>query len=171
MFIRKFKKNEYETIIGIARKEIGVVERTGRNDGERIAEYLAYCNIKSPAPYCAAWVSWVFGQAGYSLPRTAWSPALFPKGRVLVSSLAKAISPRGGERNREHRYGGQGLVYGIWFTKLNRIGHCGIVESLKGDWINGIEANTNVQGSREGDGVWRRIRHRRTIHCFADWLE
>ncbi|WP_225872698.1 NlpC/P60 family protein [Pedobacter frigoris] len=129
-----------------------MVERTGKNDGARIAEYLGYCNIKSPAAYCAAWVSWVFGQAGYSEPRTAWSPSLFPKAR-----LVKELKP--------------GIVYGLYYISLDRIGHCGLLENVKNDWINGIEANTNEAGSREGQGVYRKIRHKRTIHCFADWLK
>ncbi|MDR6785239.1 hypothetical protein J2X78_003813 [Pedobacter africanus] len=128
------------------------MERTNKNDGERIAEYLRYCNIGTPAPYCAAFLSFVFGQAGLKQPRTAWSPALFP-----VSRLVKEPKP--------------GIVYGIYFAKLGRIGHCGITESLRHSWLTGIEGNTNVAGSRDGDGVYRRIRHTRTIARYADWLK
>ncbi|TKC08996.1 CHAP domain-containing protein [Pedobacter frigoris] len=143
---------DYEKVIRIARKEIGVVERTGKNDGARIAEYLNYCNIKSPAPYCAAWVSWCFGQAGYSQPKTAWSPSLFP-----TSRLVKEPKP--------------GVVFGIYYSGLGRIGHCGIIESVRNDWVYGLEANTNVVGSREGQGVYRKIRHKRTIAKYADWIK
>lgn len=146
------KENGYEKVIGIARKEIGVVERTGNNDGKRIAEYLDYVGFKEGAPYCAAFVSWCFAKAGYPVPKTAWSPALFPAVR-----LVKAPKP--------------GVVYGIYFANLNRIGHCGLVESIRNSWLTGIEGNTNLAGSREGDGVHRRIRHARTIYRYADWLK
>ncbi|MEJ2883302.1 hypothetical protein [Pedobacter sp. GR22-6] len=64
----------------------------------------------------------------------------------------------------------RGLVLGIYFPSLKRIGHVGLVEYVKGDYIHSIEANTNVIGSREGDGVYRKIRHRRTIYKYSDWL-
>ncbi|SMD08212.1 hypothetical protein SAMN04488524_4732 [Pedobacter africanus] len=150
--VKQKEESVYENIIRIARKEIGVVERTGKNDGQRIAEYLRYCNIGTPAPYCAAFVSWVFGQAGYSQPRTAWSPALFQSSR-----LTREPKP--------------GIVYGLYYPSLDRIGHCGLIENLQGDFLQGIEANTNVAGSRNGDGVWRKIRHKRTIHRYANWLK
>jgi len=63
-----------------------------------------------------------------------------------------------------------GLVYGIYFPELRRIGHCGILERVQGDFVIGIEGNTNVAGSREGDGVYRRMRHKRSIAKFAEWL-
>ncbi|WP_316794660.1 peptidoglycan-binding protein [Pedobacter frigoris] len=162
---RSAPRNDAARIIEIARKEIGVVERTGKNDGARIAEYIAYCNIKSPAPYCAAWVSWCFGQAGYLQPRTAWSPALFPKERLVIDS-SHALNDK--KRNDENL---RGCVAGIYFSSLKRVAHCGIVEAVRNDWCTLIEGNTNVKGSRDGDGVWRRIRHKRTIHCFADWVK
>src|SRR5690606_17849575 len=63
--------------------EVGVRERTGRNDGERIAEYLHYTDLGEGYAWCASFVSWVYGQAGYAEPRTAWSPSLFPSKRVI----------------------------------------------------------------------------------------
>src|SRR5690606_8681998 len=70
-------------ILAIARAEIGVQERTGRNDGERIGEYLLYTGLNEGHEWCAAFVSWCFGQAGFAEPRTPWSPGLFPQKRRL----------------------------------------------------------------------------------------
>ncbi|MNY35159.1 hypothetical protein D3C86_1695460 [compost metagenome] len=144
--------NDAFSVIEIATKEIGVVERIGKNDSERIREYLDYCHIKTPAPYCAAFLSFCFGQAGYKQPRTAWSSALFPTAR-----LVKEPEP--------------GMVYGIYFTNMGRIAHCGLIEFVRNELVYGIEGNTNLAGSREGDGVWRKIRHKRTIYRYADWLK
>lgn len=137
-------------LIQIARGELWVREKTGRNDGARVEEYLASVGLHKGDPYCAAFVSWVFKQAGHAAPRTGWSPALFPKSR-----LVKNVAP--------------GYVIGIYFPLLKRIAHCGFVENTRNDWVSTIEANTNVSGGREGDGVYRRLRHRKVSALFADW--
>lgn len=142
----------YQRIVAAARKETGVREGHVPNTGEKVSVYLRYVGINYPAPWCAAWVSYVFGQAGYSAPKTAWSPDLFPAKRSF-----KAARP--------------GLVLGIYYPALKRIAHCGIVERVSGDWCFSIEGNTNVNGSREGDGVYRRRRHKRSIYSYADWIK
>lgn len=143
---------DYLRIVATARKEIGTREGNVPNSGPKVSEYLRYVGINFPAPWCAAWVSYVFGEAGYSKPKTPWSPDLFPLARQVKT-------PRPGH------------VLGIYFTALKRIGHCGIVEKLQNDWCFSIEGNTNLNGTREGDGVYRRIRHIRSIYRFADWTE
>jgi hypothetical protein len=134
-----------------AQNELGVKELTGRNDGERIKAYLRSVNVGIPAPWCAAYVSYVYLKEGFLGPRSAWSPDLFPKSRL-------AQSAHGGD------------ILGIYFTDLRRIAHVGIVEKMDGDWCVSLEGNTNIAGSRSGDGVYRRRRHRRTISKYADWV-
>lgn len=63
--------------------EIGVREATGKNDGQRVEEYLAATQLGKGYAWCASFVSWVFAEAGFPQPRTPWSPALFPKERVI----------------------------------------------------------------------------------------
>lgn len=138
-------------LLCIAAAEIGVREKTGNNDGDRVEEYLKTVNLKKGNPWCAAFVSWVFAKAGYAAPRTAWSPALF-----ISSVQSKKIQ--------------SGNVFAIYIPRLNRIGHVGIVERKDGDWLIAIEGNTNSEGSREGDGVYRKRRHLRTIYAYADWI-
>ena len=141
-----------EKVIRIATKEIGVVERSGKNDGARIAAYLAYVGFKTPQPWCAAFVSYCFGQAGYPQPRTAWSPSLFPSSRLI-----KEPKP--------------GCVFGLFYPSLKRIGHCGIITRLQGNNLWTVEGNTSVAGSRDGDGVHSRVRHKRSIRYYADWIK
>jgi hypothetical protein len=141
-----------DRVVAIAATQVGVREASGRNDGKEVEAYLAYVGLKKGEPYCAAWVSWVFGQAGYARPRTGWSPALFP-----ASKVTKEVLP--------------GNIMGIWFPSLNRIGHVGIVERKRKDWCQTLEANTNLEGGREGQGVYRRLRHQRTIHSYSNWLD
>ena len=139
-----------QRLIPIAMAELWVREKTGKNDGKRVEEYLASVKLKKGDPYCAAFVSWVFQQAGYELPRTGWSPALFPAAR-----LAKAAAP--------------GNVFGIYFPALKRIAHCGLVVSSRSDWVNTVEGNTDASGGREGGGVYQRLRHKKSIRLYSDW--
>jgi len=139
-------------ILTIAQSQLGVRERTGNNDGQAVEQYLNYVGFKIGAPWCAAFVSWVFGSAGCEQPNTAWSPALFP-----LQKQTTEVKPA--------------TVFGIYFPSLKRIAHCGFVERLDGHWVITIEGNTNVAGSREGDGVYRKRRLVNTIRYFADWTK
>ena len=137
-------------LIAIARKELGVREKTGKNDGQRVNLYQAAAGLTTGAPWCAAFISWVYQQAGFKQPATGWSPALFPIAKVI-----KTARP--------------GALFGIYFPAHKRIAHCGFVEEVRGDWISTIEGNTNAVGSREGDGVYRKWRPLKSIRRFADW--
>jgi len=134
-----------------AEKQIGIREATGHNDGIAVAEYLRSVGLNRPEPWCAAFVCWVYQKEGLNKPRSGWSPDLFPASRLARSALP-------------------GDVIGIYFPNLKRIAHVGIVERIDGDFITTIEGNTNVYGSREGDGVYRKKRHVRTLYRIADWI-
>jgi len=138
-------------ILQIARSQLGVREATGKNDGARVEAYLSYTGNKKGEPWCASFVSWVFGKAGFTQPRTAWSPALFPRQRQILKPLPASL-------------------FGIFYPKLGRVAHCGLVEANNGNWLYTIEGNTNANGAREGDGVYRKLRHQRTLSLYADWL-
>lgn len=158
----------------VARGEIGVSERTGRNDGVRVSEYLAYCGLGEGHEWCAAFVSWCFGAVGMPEPRTPWSPALFPAGRVAWRS---GLGPGAGlEPGLELEPGGDtgfaggsaqqplpGDVFGIWIREKGRIGHAGLVESWDGVWCVTVEGNS-------GDAVRRMRRPVSTIYRVADWV-
>jgi len=118
-------------LISIAAKEVGVRESTGQNDGPRIHEYQSVVKLKSGEPYCAAFVCWTYAQAGLPQPRSGWSPALFPASRLTKNPAA-------------------GDVFGIYFLKLKRIAHVGLVIKKDGDWVETVEGNTNLHGSRQG---------------------
>ena len=139
-------------LVAIAKAELGIRELTGHNDGLRVGMYLKTVKLKVGQPWCAAFISWVFQQAGEAYPRSGWSPDLF-----IVKVRSKEPLP--------------GNLLAIWFAKLNRIAHVGMVEKQEGNWVLSIEGNTNIAGSREGDGVYRRRRCIRTIHGYADWLQ
>ncbi|WP_316770983.1 hypothetical protein [Pedobacter frigiditerrae] len=138
-------------VVELAQSQVGVREFGNNNHGKAVEAYLAYTKMKPGNPWCAAFVSWVYGQQGRAQPKTAWSPNLFPLARQTLKPLPAD-------------------VFGIYFPDLGRIAHCGLVERKKGNWIYSIEGNTNVTGSREGDGVYRKLRHSKTIKVYADWV-
>lgn len=137
--------------------EIGVREATGNNDGKEVEVYLATTMLGSGYPWCASFVSWVFEQGGYDQPRTSWTPSLFPNKR--------SIWPDRGQTPQ------QSDVFGIYISSKKRIGHVGFVEEWGEHFVVGIEGNTNLAGSHDGDGVYRRRRRTKTIHRVADWIQ
>lgn len=92
-------------------------------------------------------VSWVYGQAGVSQPRNPWSPALFPRLRLIKASLAQPAD-----------------VFGIYGVKVKRINHVGLVKQRSGDYLVTIEGNSNNR-------VESRRRHLKTVYALADWLQ
>jgi hypothetical protein len=87
-----------------------------------------------------------YGQAGFPAPRNPWSPALFPKARLMKVSQAQSAD-----------------VFGIYGTKAKRINHVGLVKELSKDYLITIEGNSNNR-------VESRRRHLRTVYAVADWL-
>lgn len=139
-------------IVAIAAGELGVRELTGKNDGKRVEEYLKSIQLGKGHAWCGAYVSWVYLQAGFLQPRIGWTPSLFPFRRLTGL-------PHPGD------------VFGIYFPALKRIAHAGLVERMSSDWVLTLEGNTNIKGSREGDGVFRKRRHKRTIRSYANWIK
>lgn len=138
--------------------EIGIRERTGHNDGFRVEEYLAYTGLKKGDPWCAAFVCWCLGKAGISNPCSGYSPALFPKAKLIWirgSPLPKKVLA--------------GDVFGLYYPEKGRIAHVGFVEQLAGNMLISVEGNTNKSGSNEGDGVYRKRRLLKTVYSMARW--
>ena len=135
--------------------EIGVREATGRNDGARVSEYLSYTGLGEGYPWCAAFVSFCFGQTGYTAPRTPWSPALFPDSRVIWSRSGRVKDPR---KPRT------GDVFGIYNTRLGRIAHAGFADRFDGNWVCTVEGNVD-------HAVIRKRRLLTTLAVMARWTD
>ena len=136
--------------------EIGVRERTGTNDGERVEMYLRAANLGRGNPWCAAFVTWTFKQAKVPAVVSGYSPSWFPKKNVIYQN-----------RKGEPR---QADVFGIYFASKGRIAHVGFID----EWGTGshcvtVEGNTNDEGSREGDGVYRKRRLKNQIYKVSRW--
>ncbi|PRD51999.1 peptidoglycan-binding protein [Sphingobacterium gobiense] len=141
-------------IVEIAAAEIGVREATGNNDGERVEAYLAYTGLSKGHAWCAAFISWCYGQAGLTEPCNPWSPALFPNARTYCRSNACAhskimIKPAD--------------VFGIYSHSANRINHVGLVRGIAGKYLLTIEGNVENK-------VLSKRRHLATVYALANWI-
>jgi hypothetical protein len=77
----------------------------------------------------------------------------------------------------------EGDVFLLWNTQLVRFAHTGIVVRVRGDgetpgsgaWFDcdTIEGNTDLGGSREGDGVMKRVRrfYPKAGDRFIRWVD
>ena len=137
--------------------QIGVRE-TGNNAGSAVEQYLNYVNLKKGEPWCAAFVCWVFGQAGVANPRTGWSPALFPTNKIIW------------DRGKETKHPNTADIFAIYFAEKGRIAHTGFVDRWNGNWLTTVEGNTNENNSRDGDGVYRKRRMVSSIYKVARYI-
>lgn len=140
-----------QKLVNIALGEVGVREKTGENDGSRVEEYLAVVHLKRGNPYCSAFISWVYQREGFAKPRSGWSPDLVPLSRLSRTALPANI-------------------IGFYYPKFGRVAHVGMIERVQHHWAVTVEANTNLSGSREGEGVYRKRRHLKSVYRMADWI-
>ena len=146
--------------------EIGVREKTGKNDGARVEEYLAICGLRKGNPYCAAYPSWVFVQAGVNAMISAYAPNWFPKNKTIYT--------RGAKSNKTPL---PADVIGIWIKDKGRIGHVGFNEKWETNtaFCTTVEANTSLSTSGgkadyDGQGVERKRRLKSQIYKISRWL-
>ena len=149
-----------ERVSEVYSKEIGIREKTGNNDGQRVEEYLKSCSLKKGNPWCAAFVTWTFKKAGVDAVISAYSPSWFPSKRTIYT--------RGSKGNKTPL---KADVFGIYFSSKGRIAHVGFID----EWDNNsycitVEGNTNDEGSREGDGVYRKRRLKSQIYKVSRFI-
>lgn len=155
--LRYHVKNIYDA-------QVGVKEQTGNNDGKKVEQYLEYVHLKKGQPWCAAFVCWVFGESTVHNPRSGWSPALFPDSKVIWQRARLQPATHNPEPT-------QGDVFGIYFPEKKRIAHVGFIDKWGEKYAITVEGNTNIAGSREGDGVYRKRRLTSSIYQVSNWID
>lgn len=140
--------------IGKAENFLYVRETNGPNDSPEIRLFIDNLDRKVPygSSWCAAYVSYCLRSCGVYSPNSAWSPGLFIGKEVYEFDYIQAKPLRKGD------------IFGIYFSRLGRIAHVGFVLEDRGFAVVTIEGNTNVNGSREGDGVYKRVRLRKQLY-------
>lgn len=154
-----------EDVVKIAESQVGTQEKTGHNDGP-VDKYLQAVGLGGTGePYCAAYVVWVYKQAGlYSLiPHSALAADMV---RNPTWKQGAGTEPQPAD------------TWGIYFPSKGRVAHTGLVKkwNAKSGVVTTIEANTSPEATsgsskdRDGDGVWSKIRPIRTIYASKSFL-
>lgn len=140
--------------------QIGVRELTGNNDGAAVETYLRYVGLSKGDPWCAAFVCWALGQNKVQNPRSGYCPTLFLTKNIIY------------QRNRKSNPTPKVTdIFGIYFLEKRRIAHVGFIDSWTPTITTTVEGNTNEAGSREGDGVYRKIRLTRQIYAVTRFIK
>ena len=160
------------TPIEVARSLIGLREATGHNDGPMIDKMLGYLGLPKGLSWCLAFCLW------------CWHPSDYPKIARCSTFLEQVQS-------REWKYDVYDQEDVAWKIKTpkpgtimifahskiaghnNWNGHAAMFESMETRRkFHTIEGNTNAAGSREGDGVYNKIRTAKmgsmTLEGFVD---
>jgi len=142
--------------------QIGVRELTGNNDGLMVEKFLLSAGLGKGYPWCAAFIYWTLKEANIdlNLQHPAWVPSYFTKENIIYVR---------GEINKRPPVFGD--MIGIWFESKGRLAHIGFYDGENSDYYFTVEGNTNEDGSREGDGVYRKRRIKRQVHSISSWIE
>jgi hypothetical protein len=105
-------------------------------------------------------VSWCYQQVDVEHPKSAWVPSYARKQNLIYQrgQVIKQI-PQTGD------------VFLIWYERLKRPAHIGFVDQWQATWVITVEGNTNDDGSREGDGVYRKRRVQRQILAVGNFID
>lgn len=141
---------------------LGTRELTGNNDGEVVSAIIKSCGINTPAAWCACYLHHNLLKINRSGPsyQPAFSPRWFEDPNRVVWT-----------RQDENAPISKGDVCGIYFRNLKRVAHVlAVIEDTRDGYVITIEGNTNGAGSREGNGVFIRIRHKSELYICSNWL-
>lgn len=141
-----------EKVLGIARGELGTKESPANSNRVKYNTWYYGREVSGKAyPWCMAFVQWIFAQAGVPLPiKTASCGALMNAAKKAGQWVTKDYRP------------GDVVIYD--FPGGASTDHCGIVESVRPDFVIAIEGNTSVAGSQSNGGqVLKRAREKRYV--------
>jgi hypothetical protein len=148
-----------EAALVYALAEVGQREAS-TNWSPRIAEYLKSVGITFPAPWCAAFTFFCTHRAltAHGLPVPVVRSGYCPTIRQWAEDAEVLHSvPQEGDYFLYHSGG--------------RARHIGFVTSVDNNRFGTVEGNTNLGGSPEGVGVFRRTRPRADRYRFVRWVD
>lgn len=147
-------KSKYDSYIG--------VRENGNNAGKEVEYFLKTAGLGKGNPWCASFVYTMFVECdnAFILKSPGWVPSWFPQNKLIY------VRGKIDKEKPEH-----GDLIGIYFQEKKRLAHIGFYDSETKDFIISVEGNTNEEGSREGDGVYKKKRIKRTIHSISSWIE
>lgn len=144
-----------QRVIDVATGEVGYHEgRSGGhwNNQEKYAGQVPGLEWANGQPWCCVFTSWVALKADVA--------TLFP--RTASCDVA-------GKWFKDRRQWSDVPTIGaqVFYGTPADLNHTGIVIDFDSNLITTIEGNTNTSGSREGDGVYRKVRRRRDAYVVG----
>ena len=146
--------------IEIARGEEGTLEHGRPNHGKQVDEYQKRTGYPhGGVPWCACFVYWCIDEAANG--QKAVNPFLRSGSCDLISAWAKKheilmTDPEPGD------------VF-LYYSSPNDASHTGFVTAVSGTVFATMEGNTNINGSREGIGVFKRERQDGPKYRYVRW--
>ena len=146
---------------------LNVVEVGGSNRGVKVEAYQRASGLKPGDPWCAAFVAWNVATAKKVAKAPSWTSGsaitTWHRGSrklaagdkatpVEAEALPTKVEPGWIWVRATTAKAAEAARKGGWVR-----GHCGIVVAVDAVGFHTVEGNTNKAGSREGDGVWRKL--------------
>lgn len=165
--------------LDVALRYEGVRESGGRNRGPEVDRFLKIVGLDASKggvagyPWCCAFASTCILEAHQESWNLDGNVGPFDKKQLPVKLSAGVFEFwNKAPANRKMKTPIEGCAFiidhGMNKAKTARLGHIGLVVSIDGDEIHTIEANTNGAGSREGDGVYQKIRLIKDCYGFVN---
>jgi hypothetical protein len=147
-------------VAAIYKSQVGVKEKTGRNDGKDVEKYLKSVGLGKGFAWCAAFVHWCLAEAGVKNSITAWSPTAHNKKNIVYFNNKFKKNPQ------------QADVITLYYSSKGRIGHTGFFDHMQSENMTvNYEGNTNKGNSNEGDGVYITFRPLKTLYSITSWID
>ena len=149
-----------DVVLATARSLLFVREEPrNSNKGQAVEAFLKVTGLGGGYPWCAALIAWC-GQAAFGsrwpLPLTAGCAAL---GTAAAQKGILTATPHVGD------------VFLLYYPSLGRFAHTGLITGISGPSCHTIEGNTNDGGSRDGWGVFPRVRTFGPRDRFIHWQD
>lgn len=136
------------------------IRETSYNSSIEIDMFLQSVNVLTPAAWCGAYVGYNLGSFNVPNPQSAWSPDYAKPKDVIWTPKKCSKDPLPGD------------VFTLYYTSLKRVGHTGFfIKKNKDGYAITIEGNTNGDGSREGDGVYKKKRDMLKLHAITRYIK
>lgn len=142
-------------VLDVAAAEVGYREGYSGghwNNVEKYAGQVPGLEWANGQPWCAVFVSWVALKSGVT--------DLYP--RTASCDVGGQWFKARGQWSEWPSVGAQ-----VFYGTPSDLNHTGVVVAFDSDTITTIEGNTNDDGSREGDGVYRKVRLRRSSNVVG----
>lgn len=158
-------KNAYEVLDSLFDAQLTIKEKTGKNDGYWVEEFLKSVGRKKGDAWCAAYTSYnlqYLNKKGYNVKyvKSGWSPDWaknpnWKRGQPLIPFV-------------------KGDVFSIYFANLKRPAHVGFIYKDGGNYVITQEGNTSDdnygQATREGNKVARKKRLKKQLYTVKRFI-